>query len=90
MSDCALHLSRPHQRPIKYFMNTAFFEVAWEGYYATIITKLFTRKKQLGFAVYHMLYTQQYIPGYGVSFHLNIRLELKMRTATNANHDIVT
>ena len=83
MAETALHLSRPHQCPIKYFTSTAFFEVAWEGYYATIITKLFTKKKQLGFAVYHMLYTQQYIPGYGVSFHLNKRLESRMRTASN-------
>ena len=44
MSDCALHLSRPDQCPIKYFMGTAFFEVAWEGYYATTITKLFAKK----------------------------------------------
>jgi len=41
MSDCALHLSRPHQRSIKYF--TAFFELAWDGYYATTITKLFAK-----------------------------------------------
>jgi len=27
----ALHLSRPHQRHIKYFTSTAFFELAWEG-----------------------------------------------------------
>ena len=31
LTEFALHLSRRHQRPIKYFMSTAFFELAWEG-----------------------------------------------------------
>jgi len=31
MSELALHMSRPHQRPIKYFMSNACFELAWEG-----------------------------------------------------------
>jgi len=61
MSDCALHLIRPHQRPIKYFTSTAFFEVEWEGYYATIITKLFAKKKTIRFCcVPHALHAAVY------------------------------
>jgi len=55
MSEFALHLSRPHQRPIKYFMSNACFELAGKDSHATTVTKLFAKTTIWFFAVIMLL-----------------------------------